>query len=223
MNQEHYNSVSKDGYYDLKDDEFLGGIVALSFFGLKEISGNMDIFLNGSDEYYDVVFNLNGLTLTKRLKYRKSLEASEYLVVSDSLFKELKEYFNINSDNVLNYTLIDTFDVNNDKVADYFKSLDKFSELSFLNDEILTNKMSKVNALITFYKTNYFYILSFFAFFIILAIIKLTQIELEYYKLLKEKNYKSRTNILIFLCSKIIVYLIISIICIAIYNFMIVL
>ena len=183
----------------------------------------MDIFLNGSDEYYDVVFNLNGLTLTKRLKYRKSLEASEYLVVSDSLFKELKEYFNINSDNVLNYTLIDTFDVNNDKVADYFKSLDKFSELSFLNDEILTNKMSKVNALITFYKTNYFYILSFFAFFIILAIIKLTQIELEYYKLLKEKNYKSRTNILIFLCSKIIVYLIISIICIAIYNFMIVL
>ena len=83
--------------------------------------------------------------------------------------------------------------------------------------------MSKVNALITFYKTNYFYILSFFAFFIILAIIKLTQIELEYYKLLKEKNYKSRTNILIFLCSKIIVYLIISIICIAIYNFMIVL
>lgn len=219
----YYNSVSKDGYYDLKDDEFLGGILALSFFGLKEISGNMDIFLNGSDEYYDVVFNLNDLTLTKRLKYRKSLEASEYLVVSDSLFKELKEYFNINSDNVLNYTLIDTFDVNNDKVADYFKSLDKFSELSFLNDEILTNKMSKVNALITFYKTNYFYILSFFAFFIILAIIKLTQIELEYYKLLKEKNYKSRTNILIFLCSKIIVYLIISIICIAIYNFMIVL
>ncbi len=219
----YYNSVSKDGYYALKDDEFLGGIIALSFFGLKEISGNTDVFINGSDEYYDVVFKLNGLTLTKRLKYKKSLEAAEYLVVSDSLFNELKEYFNINEDNVLNYTLIDTLNVNNDKVVDYCKSLDKFSQLTFLNDEILTNKMSKVNAVVTFYKTNYFYILSFFVLFIILAFGKIAQIEFEYYKLLKEKNYKSRTNILIFLCSKIIVYLIISLICITIYNFMTVL
>ncbi len=219
----YYNSITKEGYYDLKDDEFFGGIVGLSYFNLKSITQNDEVLSKGSDEYSDVTFKSNNSSITKSLRYKKYVNIQDYLIVSQEVFNELKEYFGINEDNVLNYTLVDTIDPNNTNTKDYCKGLDNFNQLTFLNDMILSTKSTKVNALITFYKTNYLYILSFFIFFIVLALIKVIQIEIEYIKLLKEKNFTTIGNTFLFLSSKIIVYLIISIICFLIYNFMTVL
>lgn len=215
----YYNSMTTDGYYDLKDDEFMGGIAALSYFGLGSIISDINLFINGgSDKYYDVTFKSGDLSITKKLKYKKAIDADDHLVVSECLFNELKEYFDITEDNVLNYTFVETIDPKNTYTNDYCKTLDNFSQLTFVNDLILTTKMSKIDSLVTFYQANYFYILSFFIFFIIIAFIKVAQIENEYYKLLKSKNFSQGTNILLFLCSKIIVYFIIFMICLVINN-----
>lgn len=216
----YYDSLTTDGYYDLKDDEFMGGISALSSFGLGSIINDIHLFITGgSDKYYDVTFKSGDLSITKKLKYKKPIDAADHLVVSESLFNELKEYFNITEDNVINYTLVETINPNNAETNDYCKSLDNFSQLTFENDLILTTKMSKIDSLVTFYQSNYFYILSFFIFFIIIAFIKVAQIEAEYYKLLKSKNFSPGTNILLFLCSKIIVYFVLCMVCIVINNF----
>ncbi len=222
VDRKYYNIVTTEGYDDIEDDEFYIGWYALISLGIKSNKGlsREELYFYGSDEYFDITFTVNDLSVTKKLKYKKYIDESEYIVVSPTLYEELKEYFSITGDNVLNYTLVDTIDSTNPKVNAYCNRLEKFTDLTFFNDGILTIEQSRISALVTFYKTNYFYIISFFVFFIALAFAKVVQVEYEYFCLLKDKNFSTRSNIFMFLCSKIIVYVIISIICLIIFNCM---
>lgn len=93
--------------------------------------------------------------------------------------------------------------------------------MTFVNDDILLSKYSNINALNSFYNENFVYILLFFAVFLILGTIRIIQIELEYSKLLKQKNFGVRSRLEMFLSSKLIVYAIIFMIIMILSHFIV--
>ncbi len=211
------------GWEELADDEFFSGQVALSYLGLfDDIVNNWSVFMNGSDKYYDITFSYQGKSLTKKLKYRKFVSPSQTVVVSPNLLSELKSYFGINEDNVLNYEEVTILDKNSEDLHSYLSTISSFEDLTFMNDSILVTKNAKVSSIIDIYNSNYQYMILFLAIFFVLSLYKIIQIEYEYFRLLKSKNYSYNTNIGLTISIKFIVYLIIALLLYVIYKTMIV-
>lgn len=200
------------GYKYPEDDEFYAGTFALSKLGLSSINQDSEKWYHGSDEYYSITFSYNGLSITKKMKYKKFVSELFGVVVSENVLNELKSYFGIISDNVLNYKEVTTLDTKNSNIDSFFKDFTSFNNMTFVNDEILSSKYSNINTLNTFYNENFVYILLFFSVFLILGSIRIIQIELEYSKLLKQKNFGVRSRVEMFLSSKLVVYAIIFVI-----------
>ncbi len=211
------------GWEELADDEFFSGQVALSYLGLfDDIVNNWSVYMNGSDKYYDITFSYQGKSLTKKLKYRKFVSPSQTVVVSPNLLSELKSYFGINEDNVLNYEEVTILDKNSEDLHSYLSTISSFEDLTFMNDSILVTKNAKVSSIIYIYNSNYQYMILFLAIFFVLSLYKIIQIEYEYFRLLKSKNYSYNTNIGLTISIKFIVYLIIALLLYVIYKTMIV-
>lgn len=197
------------GYGYPEDDEFYAGLFALNNLGLGSIYEDFNIFFYGSDDYYNITFSYNGKSITKQMKYKKFVNDEYFVVVSKNFLEELKSYFGINCDNVLNYKEVTTLDTNKSNIDSFFKDFTSFNNMTFANDNILSDKYSNVTTLNTFYNENFVYILLFFAIFLILGSIRIIQIESEYSKLLKQKNFGVRSRVEMFLTSKITIYFVI--------------
>ncbi len=217
----NYYDVSgfNTGYVEPADDEFYAGNLALSKLGLGSIIADVNTYFYGSDEYYTITFNYNGLSLKKEMKYKKFVSNECDFVVNKKLFEELKTYFGINSDNVLNYKEVTILDTSNSNINSFFNDFKSFDDMTFLNDNILRDKSSNITTLNNFYSENYVYVILFFGIFLSLSIYKIVQIENEYFKLLKEKNFNLCSRIKIFLSSKIIIYALLTILIISLSHF----
>lgn len=207
------------GYAEPADDEFYAGNLALSKLGLGSIISDVNTYFNGSDEYYAITFTYNGLSMTKEMKYKKFVSNECDFVVNKNFFDELKTYFGINSDNVLNYKEVTILDTSNSNINSFFNDFTSFDDMTFLNDNILKDRSSNISTLNDFYKENYIYGILFFGIFLSLCIYKIIQIEYEYFKLLKEKNFNLCSRINIFLSSKILIYALLTILIIILSNF----
>lgn len=211
------------GWEELADDEFFSGQVALTYLGLFDsIVNNWSVFMNGSDEYFDITFSYQDKSITKKLKYRKMVSPSQTVVVSPKLLAELKSYFGINEDNVLNYEEVTILDKNSEDLNSYLSTLSSFDDLTFMNDSILAAKNAKVSSIVDIYNSNYHYMILFLAIFFVLSLYKIVQIEYEYIRLLRSKNYSYPTNIGLTISTKLIIYLIITLLLYIIYKTMVV-
>lgn len=193
--------------------------MALSKLGLGSIISDVNTYFNGSDEYYTITFTYNGLSLTKEMKYKKFVSNECDFVVNKNLFEELKTYFGINSDNVLNYKEVTILDTSNSNINSFFNDFTSFDDMTFLNDNILRDRFSNISTLNDFYKENYIYGILFLGIFLSLCIYKILQIEVEYFKLLKEKNFNLCPRVNIFLSSKILIYALLTILIIIVSHF----
>ncbi len=245
-----------DNYAELEYDEFLAGQLALTKLGLGSISSDFNSFYYGTgDSYYDITFSYNGKTVTKKMRYRTFANNYSLVVVSKELYKELIDTFGINEDNVLNYKEVTTLDISNPEINSFFDDFVSFDNLTFVNDNILTETSARIESLKMFYNQNLGFIILILGIFLSLSLYKIVMIEYEYYKLLnnknfntitrlelflslslykivmieyeyykllKNKNFNTITRLELFLTSKLIVYLIISIILIIISNLIIV-
>lgn len=207
----YYNSISETDYQELEDDEFYAGALALSNLGLESISTNYEVYRNGSDEYYDITFKYNDKSITKQLKYKKNMCHQYSVVLSQNLYKELIDYFGINTENVLNSFEVKTLDVKNKDFKNLTSNLYTFQNIKFCNDSILNENYNKIDNL----KTNLNNLSCLYPIFtvcLIILLIPICYIDIRNYKYLKECNYNTIKSTLLIFTSKVIIYIILAII-----------
>lgn len=207
----YYNSISETDYQELEDDEFYAGALALSNLGLESISTNYEVYRNGSDEYYDITFKYNDKSITKQLKYKKNMCHQYSVVLSQNLYKELIDYFGINTENVLNSFEVKTLDVKNKDFKNLTSNLYTFQNIKFCNDSILNENYNKIDNL-KINLTNLSCLYPIFTVCLIILLIPICYIDIRNYKYLKEYNYNTIKSTLLIFTSKVIIYIILAII-----------
>lgn len=193
----------------LASNEFYANMSVLKLMGLSEILENSNEMFNGSDKLFDVTFTFDGKSITKKLYYRGHINTEKKMIVSESLYEELKNELGWNSDNWnYKYANVKTLDLTNKEYKNFCdKELYDFSNLTFINDSILTEKYAKIYTNKSFLNDNALFMYLFGTIFLVISLYEVYKIEKRAFIMLREKNFSFMSSVLTTSVFKAIIWL----------------
>lgn len=193
----------------LASNEFYANMSVLKPMGLSEILENSNEIFDGSDKLFDVTFTFDGKSITKKLYYRGHINTEKKMIVSESLYEELKNELGWNSDNWnYKYANVKTLDLTNKEYKNFCdKELYDFSNLTFINDSILTEKYAKIYTNKSFLNDNALFMYLFGTIFLVISLYEVYKIEKRTFIMLREKNFSFMSSVLTTSVFKAIIWL----------------
>lgn len=193
----------------LASNEFYANMSVLKPMGLSEILENSNEIFDGSDKLFDVTFTFDGKSITKKLYYRGHINTEKKMIVSESLYEELKNELGWNSDNWnYKYANVKTLDLTNKEYKNFCdKELYDFSNLTFINDSILTEKYAKIYTNKSFLNDNALFMYLFGTIFLVISLYEVYKIEKRTFIMLREKNFSFMSSVLTTSVFKTIIWL----------------
>lgn len=193
----------------LASNEFYANMSVLKPMGLSEILENSNEIFNGSDKLFDVTFTFDGKSITKKLYYRGHINTEKKMIVSESLYEELKNELGWNSDNWnYKYANVKTLDLTNKEYKNFCDNeLYDFSNLTFINDSILTEKYAKIYTNKSFLNDNALFMYLFGTIFLVISLYEVYKIEKRTFIMLREKNFSFMSSVLTTSVFKTIIWL----------------
>lgn len=201
----------------LADDEFYGDVISNSNLGLDYFTKDWSATqLSGSQEPIDVTFTYKGKSVTKKLKYKKRTKLYNRTFLSENTFNEIAQALGITKDNSLDYLSydVDTIDFNNSNYLSIFNNVDNLNYIDFTNTQIIRQASINLKTMKSFVNENasVAYILG--SLFLAMFLYEIIKIEKNTFIMLKEKNFKISTSVLITLLTKVIIW---SLICVGLF------
>lgn len=193
----------------LASNEFYANMSVLKPMGLSEILENSNEIFDGSDKLFDVTFTFDGKSITKKLYYRGHINTEKKMIVSESLYEELKNELGWNSDNWnYKYANVKTLDLTNKEYKNFCDNeLYDFSNLTFINDSILTEKYAKIYTNKSFLNDNALFMYLFGTIFLVISLYEVYKIEKRTFIMLREKNFSFMSSVLTTSVFKTIIWL----------------
>lgn len=193
----------------LASNEFYANMSVLKPMGLSEILENSNEIFNGSDKLFDVTFTFDGKSITKKLYYRGHINTEKKMIVSESLYEELKNELGWNIDNWnYKYANVKTLDLTNKEYKNFCDNeLYDFSNLTFINDSILTEKYAKIYTNKSFLNDNALFMYLFGTIFLVISLYEVYKIEKRTFIMLREKNFSFMSSVLTTSVFKTIIWL----------------
>lgn len=193
----------------LASNEFYANMSVLKPMGLSEILENSNEIFDGSDKLFDVTFTFDGKSITKKLYYRGHINTEKKMIVSESLYEELKNELGWNSDNWnYKYANVKTLDLTNKEYKNFCDNeLYDFSNLTFINDSILTEKYAKIYTNKSFLNDNALFMYLFGTIFLVISLYEVYKIEKRTFIMLREKNFSFMSSVLTTSVFKAIIWL----------------
>lgn len=193
----------------LASNEFYANMSVLKPMGLSEILENSNEIFDGSDKLFDVTFTFDGKSITKKLYYRGHINTEKKMIVSESLYEELKNELGWNSDNWnYKYANVKTLDLTNKEYKNFCDNeLYDFSNLTFINDSILTEKYAKIYTNKSFLNDNALFMYLFGTIFLVISLYEFYKIEKRTFIMLREKNFSFMSSVLTTSVFKTIIWL----------------
>lgn len=193
----------------LASNEFYANVSVLKPMGLSEILENSNEMFDGSDKLFDVTFTFDGKIVTKKLYYRGLINTEKKMIVSESLYEELKNELGWNSDNWnYKYANVKTLDLTNKEYKNFCDNeLYDFSSLTFINDSILTEKYAKIYTNKSFLNDNALFMYLFGSIFLVISLYEVYKIEKRTFIMLREKNFSFMSSVLTTSAFKAIIWL----------------
>lgn len=193
----------------LASNEFYANMSVLKPMGLSEILENSNEIFDGSDKLFDVTFTFDGKSITKKLYYRGHINTEKKMIVSESLYEELKNELGWNIDNWnYKYANVKTLDLTNKEYKNFCDNeLYDFSNLTFINDSILTEKYAKIYTNKSFLNDNALFMYLFGTIFLVISLYEVYKIEKRTFIMLREKNFSFMSSVLTTSVFKTIIWL----------------
>lgn len=203
--KEYDETINRD---TLSDNEFYADYSFLESYGF-----DLNSMFNSIGNKVELSFNYKNKTIKKELIYKGYINYTNTIALSDNLYKELIEYFDIKKNEIFDYVLKNTIDI---KALDFKKYCNKelisHSSITFTNSSIINDKQTIIETQVSMLKDNSIYLYFFGILFVLIGTFSILKNEYKSYVMLREKNFTIKNAIITNILIKIIFWIIIAII-----------